>query len=263
MRIKLGDNTYEPSADVINAYLKRMGLKPMGESGTSQALGEIPGGNTNTKMPAQPKWKWSWEPTNGLFIWAVDPKYGQPHHIEMTGPNFWQLAQGRVYTNGEYTEITVWEDRGPENWQDAAVEDVEQWLAEKDIEVDDVLWLSEGGYYRNMGDKPSKKDMIATYFGVDWDKIDYKKKMSLWQSYDSIIQGWNAGEVPAEYAPDPIQEHLDLDDQWLQSIMWEDQRVGPRDPASAIENVCPTCNGEGVTQLALVCPTCHGTGIIT
>jgi hypothetical protein len=50
----------------------------------------------NKPKVEQPVWKWSYDGTH-LLIWKVDPEYGQPHHIEVTGINFWKYAQGRVY----------------------------------------------------------------------------------------------------------------------------------------------------------------------
>lgn len=119
------------------------------------------------KKVQQPKWKWSYDGKN-LLIWPVDEKYGQPHHIEMTGLNFYQLAQGRVYVDPDGTmEITVWEDRGTEEMQDDAIDAVDEWLEQnvgKPAEY--YSFHSEGGVYPNLDPtNPDMDKMMTAYFG--------------------------------------------------------------------------------------------------
>lgn len=98
------------------------------------------------KGVTQPKWKWSHDGTN-LLIWRVDPVYGQPHHIEVTGPNFFRLAQGRVYVDKDgYTEIMVWADRGTTEHQEIAVDDVAQWLLDHTGRGHDVVTYEHEGF---------------------------------------------------------------------------------------------------------------------
>jgi hypothetical protein len=218
-------------------------------TGVADALGQIPQPAKNKKVtqPSQPKWKWSWEPTQGLLIWSVDPKYGQPHHIEVTGPNFYGLAQGRVYVDLDgHTEILVWADRGSEEWQDMAVEDVDNWLeANTGAPADDVYFQSEGGFYQKIkpGQTPARDKMIQTYFQVDKKKMSPVKWQNLQRSYDNILNTYdpNAPAPPATVNP-------------------EDWRAPTSDQLGAPDaTLCPSCDGEGSIK-GMVCPTCGGTG---
>lgn len=214
------------SLEEINAYLMRMGLKPMrsrpGQGGAADdpennVLGQDPTTEEVRMLPSQPKWKWSWDPEGGLLIWRVDPKYGQPHHIEMTGPNFHQLAQGRVYVDTDgYTEITVWEDRATPEWQEAAVEDVDAWLKTNvGREADYVDYLSEGGYYQTIDETgPDKQKMIETYFGVGFDKIDPQKRQNMIKNYDAILQDYQNQGPPQEYSTPKEYQLLPENTEW-------------------------------------------------
>jgi hypothetical protein len=120
------------------------------------------------KKVQQPWRKWSWDGKD-LLIWPVDEEYGQPHHIEMTGKEFYLLAQGRVYVdpNG-HIEILVWEDRGTPEMQDDAVNAVDQYIYEHFGKIaDDVEWQSEGGYYQTIDPAvgPDEEKLMSTYFG--------------------------------------------------------------------------------------------------
>lgn len=116
----------------------------------------------------QPKWKWSYNGTD-LTIWPVDPVHGQPHHIEITGMEFWKLAQGRVYVDPDGTvEITVWADRASDEMQDDAVLAVDEWLLKNVGKIaDEVSFLTEGGYYRTIDPNkgPDLEKLLTTYFG--------------------------------------------------------------------------------------------------
>jgi hypothetical protein len=122
----------------------------------------------NKPKVEQPVWKWSYDGTH-LLIWKVDPEYGQPHHIEVTGINFWKYAQGRVYEtfDDKEWEILVWEDRGTEEMQDDAVDAVDRWLFEHTGKTAEYVdFQSEGGYYQTIGDEgPDQEKLLTTYFG--------------------------------------------------------------------------------------------------
>lgn len=116
----------------------------------------------------QPRWKWSYDPIKGLNMWGVDPKQGRPHHIEMTGWEFYKLAQGRVYIDGDgFVEILVWSDRGTYTEQDQAVEAVQIWLKEHlGRHADKVAFQSEGGVYQNLDPHNIDYDaMMSAYMG--------------------------------------------------------------------------------------------------
>lgn len=119
------------------------------------------------KKVLQPLWKWSYDGKE-LMIWPVDEEYGQPHHIEMTGMQFYLLAQGRVYRDnqGDY-EILVWEDRGTEEMQEDAVEAVDDWLwAHVGKEATYIDYQSEGGIYQTLDpENPDLNKMMTAYFG--------------------------------------------------------------------------------------------------
>lgn len=116
----------------------------------------------------QPVWKWSYDGKE-LTIWPVDPVHGQPHHIEITGMDFWKLAQGRVYVDPDGTmEILVWADRASDEMQDDAVIAVDEWLLKNVGKIaDEVSFQSEGGYYRTIDPQkgPDLEKLLTTYFG--------------------------------------------------------------------------------------------------
>jgi hypothetical protein len=264
----------------INRYLHSVGLKPItdlpaappdptdaqiqnqqltvtpeGDPSTfgSDQLGQIQPEKTES-VSAQPRWKWSWNPQEGLLIWSVDQKYGQPHHIEITGPDFYKQAQGRVYVDPDnFTEILVWADRGPDEWQDEAVNDVEDFLAKNlGKYADTINWQSEGGYYQTLEDAdPDRDRMIATYFQIDWKRTPKRKKALLRKQYDEIIRRHNPAMVQ-NLAQEPQEpETHDLEAEWMQAMN--------RD-ASTI--ACPACNGEGADLRGMLCNACKGTGLL-
>ena len=204
------------------------------------------------KVPNQPKWKWSWEPQGGLLIWEVDPKYGQPHHIEVTGPNFYNLAQGRVYVDPDGTmEILVWEDRGTEEWQDAAVDDVEDWLWRMTGRgPDGVYYQSEGGYYGTIqpGQTPNKNRMIEAYFNVDFKKLPLKERIELTRAYDRIMNSDTTAEV----------QNLAADEAWQQTLVEENGLAQALKKGAHSD--CWKCGGNGTMPNGLICSACKGTG---
>jgi hypothetical protein len=252
----------------VNGFLRSKGLAPIPipegstqdspvnipagsavASGVADSLGQIQPNNKKKKAPSQPKWKWSWDPTDGLLIWSVDSKYGQPHHIEVTGPQFYQMAQGRIYVDWDgHTEILVWSDRASEEWQDMAVEDVDNWLiAHTGKPADEVYYQSEGGFYQSINPKqtPAQDKMIQTYFQVNKNSMPPKKWLDYIRSYNDILNTYDPNApkpgaivTPADYRGEPTSEDLGEPD----------------------ANYCPDCNGHGTTENGLVCPTCGGTG---
>ena len=139
------------------------------------------------KAPAQPIFKWSYDGHN-LQIWPVDAVQGRPHHIEVTGLDFYKLAQGRVYRDGEGNlEILVWEDRGTPEMQDEAIESVEAYLKHKLGEsASYYAFQSEGGIYQNQ--QPGKEDwdsMLTAYFGYP-----VKTKKPLWNPRKPTMLDW-------------------------------------------------------------------------
>lgn len=119
------------------------------------------------EQPAQPLYKWSYD-GHQLTIWPVDAIQGRPHHIEVTGLDFYKLAQGRVYRDNEGNlEILVWEDRGTEQMQDEAIEAVDAYLKKKlGKGAEYYSFQSEGGVYRNQ--EPGNEnwdEMLTAYFG--------------------------------------------------------------------------------------------------
>jgi len=125
-------------------------------------------GNTHLpKQVAQPLYKWSYD-GHQLTIWPVNERSGRPHHIEITGLDFYKLAQGRVYRDDEGNlEILVWEDRGDEVMQDEAIEAVENYLKNKLGETASYYsFQSEGGIYQKQDpENPNWDDMLTAYFG--------------------------------------------------------------------------------------------------
>lgn len=107
----------------------------------------------------QPRWKWSYNGnTDKLLVWPTD-KWGDPHHIEVTGTNYYHYCQGRIYVYGEgpresigddeEVEIMLWKERGPEAWQAPAIEKVKEWVEENfHQQVDKVIKRSEYAYYQ-------------------------------------------------------------------------------------------------------------------
>lgn len=121
----------------------------------------------SAKKVQQPKWKWSFDGKK-LMMWPVDEKFGQPHHIEMTGMNFYKLAQGRVYVDDNGTmEILVWEDRGTPQMQDDAIDAVDDWLEQHTGKSADYYsYQSEGGVYQGLDPaNPDYDKMMTAYFG--------------------------------------------------------------------------------------------------
>jgi hypothetical protein len=258
----------------FNRWLVGKGLKPLPEDyrdknfsasdgdpdvfgSTPPAVTQAPAPAPTPAAPAQPIWKWSWDPTGGLLIWEVDPIYGQPHHIEVTGPNFYNLAQGRVYETdtGGY-EILVWEDRASEEWQDQAVDDVNEWLlANANKEAEDAFWQGEGGYYPTIGTgTPDTDKMIEAYFQVGMAEMPEWKKNKLRNQYKGLFG------ITDDVAPDPVDQHRKNDESWLNELNkgWSDALKGV--PSSTGDN-CPTCGGEGTDQTGHLCLTCKGSGV--
>lgn len=225
--------------DQLRQQLADRGINPEDVSADMQVVPEEP------KKATQPRWKWSWDPEGGLLLWSVEPKQGRPHHIEVTGPNFWQLAQGRIYVNPDGTvEILVWEDRGPEDWQDQAVEDVQSWLRGKLGLEGDVYYQGEGGYYQtiNLTKGPDRQRMTEAYFGVDFSKLDENSRQQYLRSYDTVLKSYE-GMGTEEKAS---EARLNFDDpEW----------------GTQVADVCPSCNGEGADLSGHLCPTCKGSGI--
>jgi len=127
-----------------------------------------PGNAAVPQKVEQPLYKWSYDGKQ-LTIWPVNEKTGRPHHIEITGLDFYKLAQGRVYRDGDGNlEILVWEDRGTEEMQDEAIEAVENYLQHKLGETADYYsFQSEGGVYKNQADpeNPNWDEMLTAYMG--------------------------------------------------------------------------------------------------
>lgn len=121
---------------------------------------------TVPQQPAQPIYKWSYDGQQ-LMIWPVNDTTGRPHHIEMTGLEFYKLAQGRVYQDSEGNlEILVWEDRGTPEMQDEAIEAVDNYLKHK-LGKPAEYWSfqGEGGIYQNQ--QPGNEnwdDILTSYF---------------------------------------------------------------------------------------------------
>ena len=118
------------------------------------------------KKPSQPLYKWSYD-GHQLTIWPVDEYAGRPHHIEVTGLDFYKLAQGRVYDDAEGNlEILVWEDRGTPEMQDEAIEAVDSYLKNKlGKGAEYYSFQGEGGVYQNQ--QPGKEnwdDILTSYF---------------------------------------------------------------------------------------------------
>ena len=173
----------------------------------------------------QPRWKWSYNGNNdNLHVWPTD-EYGDPHHSEMTGQEYYKFCQGRIYvygdgdretiTPGEDVEIFVWSNRGPKQWQPAAVAKVKEWLktnfdadVSKVIYRDDYDWWNQHGnfvdYFNDL--KNSDEDYLADQYAeavdrdgkdpddayadynapIDWDKVPRIKETMMWVwMYDS------------------------------------------------------------------------------
>lgn len=154
---------------------------------------DFSGAGQSVKKVQQPKWKWSFDGTH-LQIWPVDEKFGQPHHIEITGLGFYKLAQGRVYVDPNGTmEILVWEDRGTPEMQEAAIDAVDEWLYQQTgQEADYISYQSEGGVYPNLDpDNPDHDAMMSAYFGYpvkvkqDGSVVDAHSQLD--DEYESIV----------------------------------------------------------------------------
>lgn len=120
------------------------------------------------KKVEQPILKWSYD-GKSLTIWPVDEVQGRPHHIEVTGLQFYNLAQGRVYedkSNGEL-EILIWEDRGTTQMQDEAIEAVDNYLKKKlGRGATYYGFQSEGGVYQKQDpNNPNMDEIMTAYFG--------------------------------------------------------------------------------------------------
>lgn len=113
----------------------------------------------------QPKWKFSYDSISGLNIWPVDPVQGRPHHIEVTGMDFYKLAQGRVYVDPDgFVEILMWKDRGTAQSRNDCIDAVDAWLEHTVGKIADKVTLqSEGGYTFDQDGDTDK--MMSTYFG--------------------------------------------------------------------------------------------------
>lgn len=129
------------------------------------------------EVSQEPWWKWSYDGKK-LDIWRVNPKTGRPHHIERTGPRFYLFAQGRVYVDWnkgdmlgsqhkDFIEIVVWEDRGTQQLQDAAVQAVEQFIwTEFDRTADEVSYQDEGIDWTQLGRDPTESEMDRHYWQI-------------------------------------------------------------------------------------------------
>lgn len=140
-----------------------------------------PGNAALPKKVEQPLYKWSYD-GHELTIWPVNEDTGRPHHIEITGLEFYKLAQGRVYKDADGNlEILVWEDRGNEIMQDEAIEAVEAYLQKKlGRGADYYSFQSEGGVYQKQDPNNLNWDeMLTAYMGYPiktkkpnmWDKL--------------------------------------------------------------------------------------------
>ena len=136
---------------------------PDGPSGQSQPSLE------NISVPQkieQPIYKWSYD-GHQLLIWPVNEYTGRPHHIEVTGLEFYRLAQGRVYRDKEGNlEILVWEDRGTPEMQDEAIEAVENYLKKKlGEEAAYYSFQTEGDVYQKQDpNNPNWDEIVSAYF---------------------------------------------------------------------------------------------------
>jgi len=166
---------------------------------------------TQWTSPKQPRWKWSYSPTDGLHMWTVDPVSGRPHHIEVTGMQFYKLAQGRVYeySKGNF-ECLVWEDRGTPELQDEAVQAVDDWLLQEVGKIaDKVTFQTEGGVYQTLDpDNPDEDAMMSAYFGypVKTKKPQTGTEEKLCTMCDGM-GGWTGAELNVD--PDYHGEKLD------------------------------------------------------
>lgn len=122
---------------------------------------------TQVKQVEQPIYKWSFDGEQ-LTIWPVDTKQGRPHHIEVTGNEFYKLAQGRVYKDKDGNlEILVWEDRGTPEMQDDAINSVDYYLKKKLGKGAAYYSMqSEGGVYQKQDpNNPNMDEILTAYFG--------------------------------------------------------------------------------------------------
>ena len=132
-------------------------------------------------ISTQPRWKWSYDGSR-LLVWPVDPEWGRPHHIEVTGGYFYKLAQGRIYVDDglgkdygsqfpDYVEILVWEDRGTKEIQQQAIQLVEQWIQkEMGRPADLVSYQNEGIQWMNLERSPTTQEMKQHYYGIPQQK---------------------------------------------------------------------------------------------
>jgi hypothetical protein len=115
------------------------------------------------------RWKWSFDGDKGkLQIWPTD-EWGDPPHIQVTGPDYYKFAQGRIYVDGdgprdsiapnEKVDVMIWQDRGSSDWQKRALATVNQWLKiHFNHQADHVSYRSEYGYW-NTVDKSITDDV--------------------------------------------------------------------------------------------------------
>lgn len=274
----LPDDYSGPGLEDFQLPLNQQQVDPV--NGDPDVFGSTPPAMIEEKpkkpaQPSQPKWKWSWDPQGGLLIWEVDDKYGQPHHIEVTGPDFYKLAQGRVYEIYDYQpyaenpkywqiagsewEILVWEDRASLEWQEAAVEDVQAWLLKNTgKEAVEAYWQGEGGYYQTIqdGTEPDLDKMIEAYFGVGMKELSFKQKTKLRRQYQNLFGSKPAPGTkvqPQTQTTDPAEFHLKNDEKWLREF--EQQQSQGTDI-----DLCPTCLGSGEDPTGHICLTCRGSG---
>lgn len=121
---------------------------------------------TVPKKVEQPLYKWSYDGQQ-LLIWPVNEYTGRPHHIEITGLQFYKLAQGRVYRDKDGNlEILVWEDRGTPEMQDEAIEAVENYLKNKlGEEAAYYSFQTEGDVYGHQDpENPNWDEIMSAYF---------------------------------------------------------------------------------------------------
>jgi len=181
----------------------------------------------------QPRYKWSYghtEHTNPgpnvpgtkLLMWRVDPKHGRPHHIEVTGNNFYKYAQGRIYIDEkDYIEILVWSDRGDPDLQDQAVEAVEDWIKNNlNRESDIVTWQSEGINWGNLGRDPSLEEINKHYFYDPDDDVPYAMNT---QDPVKQMDSPDTQEAYDEVTPEELEAYKNyLRSKPLHQMSWKD-----------------------------------------
>lgn len=126
-----------------------------------------PGGQQKSWM--QPDFKWSYDGTD-LLMWKVD-EWGQPHHIQVTGPKFYTLGQGRIYTNAKgEIDLFVWEDRGTPELRQQAIWAVEDWILDHYGQpADTITYEGEGIQWMGLGRDPNQDEIAKYYYDPDED----------------------------------------------------------------------------------------------